>query len=48
MKEEMNVPSPNQKKKNFLSKIHDGVKVEFFRWWFGGAICFFIAWWTNL
>ncbi len=48
MKEEMNVPSPNQKKKKFLSKIPDGVKVEFFRWWFVGAICFFIAWGTNL
>lgn len=48
MKDEMNVPNPNQKKKSFLSKIPDGVKVEFFRWWFVGAICFFIAWGTNL
>ncbi len=48
MKEERNLPEPAEKKKSILSKIPDGVKVEFFRWWFVGAICFFIAWGTNL
>ncbi len=49
MKEEKNNQiQPDEKKKNFLSKIPDGIKVEFFRWWFVGAICFFIAWGTNL
>ena len=48
MKEERNMPNPSEKKPSFLSKIPDGVKVEFFRWWFVGAICFFIAWGTSL
>ncbi|MDE6946741.1 MAG: hypothetical protein K2P14_06130 [Anaeroplasmataceae bacterium] len=48
MKEERNLSNPNENKKSILSKIPDGVKVEFFRWWFVGAICFFIAWGTDL
>lgn len=48
MKEEKKLSNPEEKKKSILSKIPDGVKVEFFRWWFVGAICFFIAWGTSL
>ncbi len=32
----------------FLSKISDNVKVSFFRWWFVGAIYFFVGWGTKL
>lgn len=39
MKEESN---------GFLSKISDNVKVGFFRWWFVGAIYFFVGWGTGL
>lgn len=32
----------------FLSKISDNVKAGFFRWWFVGAIYFFVGWGTGL
>ena len=48
MKEKMNERDSKNKKKNILSKIPDNVKVEFFRWWFVGAIYFLVAWGTNL
>ena len=35
-------------KRTLWSKISDNKKVTFFRWWFEGAVYFFIAWGTQL
>lgn len=43
---EQNKDSNDQR--SFVSKIPDSVKINLCRWWFFGAIYFFIAWGTNL
>lgn len=46
--DELNIEPEEKHAGRFLAKISDTTKINAIRWWFAGAVCFFIAWGTDL